>query len=104
MANILTTIPLLVGKETLDVKFEKYTKEQIIIRVNFFLGLIPAKFTLDAVKYPHWFPKGFPTSLDGGIPNRAIFTFKVLWKEVHVTITASDWKKIIALLTAKGIL
>jgi hypothetical protein len=103
MAKILTIIPLVVGDKVLDFKVEKYTKEQIIVRTTV-LGFFPAKFTLDAVKYPQWFPKGFPTSLEGGFPNRVIFTFKVLWREVHITITGSDWKRIISLLIAKGVL
>lgn len=103
MANILAVISLVVDNKVLDVKVEKYAKDQIIVRTTV-LGFFPAKFTLDAVKYPQWFPNGFPTSLEGGFPNRVIFTFKVLWREVHVTITGSDWKKIISILIAKGVL
>jgi hypothetical protein len=95
--SILNTVAIYVGDELKNVKLEKYSKEQIVLR--FPSGI---KLTLDASKV---YPQGFPVDAGGNIPQRTVFSTRILWIfKLTIIITAAQWKLLIATAIKGGML
>ena len=100
--DIIAIIQLAVNDALHNIRIETYNKDMIVANTYFMFWDI--KFTVLASKYPEMFPNGFPTSLNGGFPDHAIFTKHILFWDVHLTLTAKDWRNLVTLLKAKGVI
>lgn len=103
MTNAVTAIKVVVNDVLRSIRVEEWTAEQIKFRADFLIW--NPVVTLNAKDYRKALPGGvFPTSLDGGIPTRSVFSTHILWVKVTVIVTASMWKTAITALKAKGVL
>jgi hypothetical protein len=102
MANVLAVLTILVNDAIKDIHVVEYTRERIKARTCFAgWGIV---ITLIAKDYPEWFPNGFPTSPDGGMPDRMKFTKHILFWDVHLTITKEDWETMLTILKARNLI